>query len=186
MFNNSFFKSSFLKISFLIFVFSFFINTNITKADTATLSIPSDDTSVNTKLTRTEHIQGTDGDTQVLPRGTYYITVSYNLNSNSNVITIEPPTDKNSFGGYYYDTSNHNLIYQNATIVGTFSTTNFTLPTQNFTSYNPPNTHTLETSFNNTNIVFNHVVSTSGSNEVSQSINLNNKSFFIPLPYIAT
>ena len=33
-FNNSFFKSSFLKISFLIFVFSFFINTNITKAET--------------------------------------------------------------------------------------------------------------------------------------------------------
>ena len=35
MFNKiSFFKSSFFKISFLIFVFSFFINTNITKADT--------------------------------------------------------------------------------------------------------------------------------------------------------
>ena len=33
-FNNSFFKSSFFKISFLIFVFSFFINTNITKAET--------------------------------------------------------------------------------------------------------------------------------------------------------
>ena len=33
-FRIGFFKSSFFKISFLIFVFSFFINTNITKADT--------------------------------------------------------------------------------------------------------------------------------------------------------
>ena len=33
----SFFKSSFFKISFLIFVFSFFINTNISKADTTTI-----------------------------------------------------------------------------------------------------------------------------------------------------
>ena len=31
---NKFFKNSFFKISFLIFVFSFFINTNITKANT--------------------------------------------------------------------------------------------------------------------------------------------------------
>ena len=31
---NKFFKSGFFKISFLIFVFSFFINTNITKANT--------------------------------------------------------------------------------------------------------------------------------------------------------
>ena len=34
IFNSSFFKKGFFKISFLIFVFSFFINTNITKADT--------------------------------------------------------------------------------------------------------------------------------------------------------
>ena len=35
MFNKiSFFKSIFFKISFIIFVFSFFINTNITKAET--------------------------------------------------------------------------------------------------------------------------------------------------------
>ena len=33
-FKNGFFKSRFFKISFLIFVFSFFINTNITKANT--------------------------------------------------------------------------------------------------------------------------------------------------------
>ena len=34
IFNSSFFKKGFFKISFLIFVFSFFINTNITKANT--------------------------------------------------------------------------------------------------------------------------------------------------------
>ena len=36
-FNNSFSKNVFNKISFLIFVFSFFININISKADTTTI-----------------------------------------------------------------------------------------------------------------------------------------------------
>ena len=37
IFNSSFFKKGFFKIRFLIFVFSFFINTNISKADTTTI-----------------------------------------------------------------------------------------------------------------------------------------------------
>ena len=39
IFNSSFFKKGFFKISFLIFVFSFFINTNITKAETIIINI---------------------------------------------------------------------------------------------------------------------------------------------------
>ena len=178
---NKFFNNSFFKISFLIFVFSFFINTNISKANTEIITIPSDDSSVNNKITITN--SKTDKEVAL---GSYYITILINFPETiSNVFTIDNPTISD-FGGYFQDTSSHNLTYQNSTIVGTFSTQNFTLPTQNFTSYNPPNKRYYETSFNNTKIIFNHAVYTSNSNEVSQEINLHNRSLSISFPYVAT